>query len=233
MWPQSRLLGPNLTCLPEAAARRGCNALTFDDGPDPSVTPRVLDLLDEAKAVASFFCIGRAARAHPALVRDISRRGHSVENHTATHPYGFACYTPGRLRREIGEAQSILADITGSAPGFFRAPMGLRNPLLHLVLAETDLRFTSWTRRALDGALGSPDRALARLTRGLTAGDILLMHDGRCARAPSGREVVLEVLPAVLRAVMAAGLRPVSLPMACGEGGATAAAWLAGATAGP
>ena len=67
LWPQSRLLGPNRSRLSEDAARRGEVALTFDDGPDPEVTPRVLDLLDHAGARASFFCIGRRVEAHPDL----------------------------------------------------------------------------------------------------------------------------------------------------------------------
>jgi peptidoglycan/xylan/chitin deacetylase (PgdA/CDA1 family) len=215
MWPQSTLLGPNLSRLPATAAARGMLALTFDDGPDPEVTPRVLDLLDQAGARASFFCIGRMARAHPSLVRDIVRRGHSVENHSDTHPNSFACYTPGPLRREIGRAQATLADILGQEPAFFRAPMGLRNPMLDPVLAETPLRHVSWTRRALDGLFGNPVAAERRLTRNLAAGDILLMHDGRCARAPSGQAVVIEVLPRLLTVLAACGLSAVSLPMAC------------------
>ncbi len=71
LWPQSPFLGPTLSRLPEDAARRGEVALTLDDGPDPEVTPRVLDLLDQAGARASFFCIGRRAAAHPEIVREI------------------------------------------------------------------------------------------------------------------------------------------------------------------
>ena len=207
MWPRSTLLGPNLRRLPGEAAARGAVALTFDDGPDPVVTPRVLDLLDAAGARASFFCIGSEARLHPALMREIARRGHAVENHSDTHPNAFACYAPAALRRQIGRAQASLADIVGKEPGFFRAPMGLRSPLLDPVLAETALVYTSWTRRALDGVRGDPDAALARLTRGLAAGDVLLMHDGRCARAPDGGAAVLAVLPKLLGVLAANGLK--------------------------
>ena len=79
LWPSSHLLGPNLTRLPAAAAQRREIALTIDDGPDPEVTPRVLDLLDTAHVKASFFCIGRIAQQHPALCRAIVARGHRVE----------------------------------------------------------------------------------------------------------------------------------------------------------
>ena len=79
LWPRGRILGPNLVRLPAAAAARNEVSLNFDDGPDPEVTPRVLDLLDRHQAKASFFCIGEKAAAHPDLVREIARRGHSVE----------------------------------------------------------------------------------------------------------------------------------------------------------
>jgi len=211
MIPRSTLLGPNMTRLPDAAATRRQVALTFDDGPDPEVTPRVLDILDTAGARASFFCIGRQAERHRTLVREIVRRGHSVENHSYTHPNSFACRTPQGLRQEVGRAQAALSDISGVAPAFFRAPMGLRSPLLDPVLASTVLHFTSWTRRALDGVDGDPGRALRRLTSGLAAGDILLMHDGRCARTRSQEAVVLHILPGLLRALAEAGLEAVPM----------------------
>lgn len=209
MWPRSTLLGPNLRRL--AAGCRAEVALTFDDGPDPAVTPRVLDLLDRHGARASFFCIGTAARAHPHLVREIVRRGHAVENHTDRHLNRFAALPPGGLRREIAAAQATLTALAGTPPGFFRAPMGLRSPLLQPVLAELGLGLVSWTRRALDGLRGDPAAAGARLRRDLAAGDVLLLHDGRAARTPDGHPVVLAVLPDLLAALAARGLRSVTL----------------------
>src|SRR6185295_17618797 len=101
MAPRSVLLGPNRSRLAPQATARGELALTFDDGPDPAVTPQVLDLLDQAGARASFFPIGRRAAAHPDLVREIARRGHRVENHTQTHPHLFACFPAPLLQREV------------------------------------------------------------------------------------------------------------------------------------
>jgi peptidoglycan-N-acetylglucosamine deacetylase len=214
MWPRSTLLGPNLRRLPPTG--RAEVALTFDDGPDPEVTPQVLDLLDQHGARASFFCIGSRARTHPALVRDIARRGHAVENHSDRHPNHFAALTLGELRREIAAAQATLATLAGVPPGFFRAPMGLRSPLLQPVLAAQGLRLASWTRRALDGRVldgrrGDPLAGSARLLRGLQVGDVLLLHDGRTARTPDGRPVVLAMLPGVLAALAGSGLRSVTL----------------------
>src|SRR5258706_10222514 len=118
MAPRSRILGPNVVRLPEAAQRRREVALTFDDGPDPEVTPRVLDLLDRHRAKASFFCIGAKAAAYPDIVKEIARRGHSVENHSYRHPHAFAFYGMGGLRREVDATQAVVAAITGRAPEF-------------------------------------------------------------------------------------------------------------------
>lgn len=214
LWPRSSWLGPNLTRLPEAACARREIALTFDDGPDPEVTPRVLDLLDERKARATFFCIGERARRHPALCREIARRGHAIENHSRRHLATFSLLTTGALRREIAEAQETLAGLSGTPPRFFRAPAGLRNPLLDPVLHGLDLRLATWTRRGFDTRERDPARVAARLTRGLAAGDILLLHDGHAARSASGHPVLMEVLPRVLDAAACDGLVPATLRQA-------------------
>lgn len=211
MWPRSRLLGPNIVRLPKPAVNRGEIALTFDDGPDPLVTPMLLDVLDRYSARASFFCIGERAAAHPDLIRETARRGHSVENHSYTHSNGFALYPLAWLAEELRCAQDTIAGITGRAPEFFRPPMGLRSPLLDPVLSRLELRHVSWTRRGHDAVNGNPAAALRRLTRSLAAGDVLVLHDGNCARAENDRPVVLEMLPALLERVASCGLRSVSL----------------------
>ncbi len=217
LWPRGRLLGPNLMRLPATAAGRGEVSLTFDDGPDPEVTPRVLELLDRHQAKASFFCIGEKAVAFPETVKEIARRGHSVENHSYCHPRAFAFYGMSRLRREVESTQAVIAGITGRAPGFFRAPAGFRSPLLDPVLAKRGLRYVSWTRRGYDAVRRNPVRVLQRLTRRLIAGDVLLLHDGAQARTDAGEPVVLAVLPALLDQLAARGLKSVSLPTACND----------------
>src|SRR5512135_2774483 len=212
--PRSTLLGPNLTRLPDAAAARREIALTLDDGPDPDVTRRVLDLLDAAGVKASFFCIGWRARENPALCREIVARGHRVENHGDSHSSAFSAFGPGRMKADIATAQATLADITGQAPRFFRPTAGLRNPFLDPVLAALDLRLAAWTRRGYDTRQGGPDVVLGRLTRGLGPGDILLLHDGHAARAPDGQPVILAVLPRLLRALAEQELKPVTLAAA-------------------
>jgi peptidoglycan/xylan/chitin deacetylase (PgdA/CDA1 family) len=214
MLPRSTLLGPNVTRLPAAAAARGEVALTIDDGPDPEVTPRVLDLLDSAGMKATFFCIGERVAAHSSLAREMIVRGHAIENHSMNHLKMFAALGPGRMRREIVDAQKSIADAIGRAPRWFRPTAGLRNPFLDPVLAGLDLRLASWTRRPFDTRCGDVDTVHARLARNLAAGDILLMHDGHAARTPAGTPVVLEVLPRLLATLNAIGLRSVTLASA-------------------
>lgn len=204
---RGRLLGPNLNRLPASAIAQGQVCLTFDDGPHPEVTPRVLALLERYNAKASFFCVGERAKTHPGIVRDIARRGHSVENHSYRHSYAFALYSVSLLQREVQSAQAIVAAITGRAPQFFRAPVGFRSPLLPPVLARLGLRYVSWTRRGLDTGKSDPARVLARVTAGLAAGDVLLLHDDR--------QCVLVILPALLEHLAACDLKCVSLPTAC------------------
>jgi len=218
LWPRGRVLGPNLVRLPEAAAARGEVSLNFDDGPDPEVTPRVLDLLDRHRASASFFCIGVKAAAHPDLVREIARRGHSVENHSQRHSAAFAFFGIGGLRREIDATQVALAALTGRSPEFFRAPAGFRSPLLDPLLARRGMRYVSWTRRGYDTVDANGERVLRRLVRNLAAGDVLLLHDGASARTPGGGRVVLDVLPRLLERLDRDGLKAVSLPAAFRNG---------------
>jgi peptidoglycan/xylan/chitin deacetylase (PgdA/CDA1 family) len=214
LWPRSTALGANLRRLPPAAVARREVALTLDDGPDPAVTPAVLDQLDAAGARATFFCIADRAAAHPALLHEIRRRGHSVQNHSQHHRHTFSLRGPRGFAREVDAAQATFTALTGEAPTLFRAPAGLRNPFLAPVLHRRGLTLTSWTRRAFDTRCTDPQQVLGRLTRGLAAGDILLLHDGHAARLPDGRAVVLAVLPALLEAFRQAGLRPVTVPEA-------------------
>lgn len=212
LWPRSTWLGDNITRLPADAAARGEIALTLDDGPDPVLTPQVLDQLDAAGVHATFFVIAERAAAHPALLREIVRRGHEVQNHSWRHPHAFSLFGPRRIARELQQAQAFLHGATGERPTLFRAPAGLRNVFLGPLLHRAGLRLASWTRRGFDTRDGDARRVLARLTQGLRGGDILLLHDGHAARTANGQPVALEVLPALLKRFENAGLRTVTLP---------------------
>jgi peptidoglycan/xylan/chitin deacetylase (PgdA/CDA1 family) len=211
LWPRSKLLGPNWTHLPATAAAGGAVAITIDDGPDPSITPRVLDLLEKHSARATFFCIGERVGQYAQLAREIVGRGHSIENHSQRHLNWFSVLGPHGIATEIERAQDTIGSITGDRPRFFRAPAGLRSPFLDPVLARLDLRLASWTRRGFDTVNHDARVVLKKLTRGLEGGDILLLHDGHAAVTRSGSPVILEVLPPLLETVARAGLTTVTL----------------------
>ncbi len=214
LWPRSTWLGANWTRLPAAATSRNEIALTIDDGPDPAVTPQVLDLLDHYAVRATFFCIADRAVQHPQLCREIVRRGHAVENHSQRHRHYFALMGPGAMARELRAAQDTLGGICGQRPQFFRAPAGLRNPFLDPVLARLGLQLASWSARGFDTRVGNATRVRKNLLRDLRAGAILLLHDGHAARTDDGNPVILEVLPSLLESAKAAGLRLVTLRQA-------------------
>ena len=214
LWPRSDWLGPNWTRLPAAAADRREIALTIDDGPDPVVTPLVLDLLDRHAARATFFCVGEKAERHPELCREMVRRGHAVENHSQHHRHYFSVTGPRSMLRELQAAQDTLARASGERPLFFREPAGLRNPFLDPVLVKLGLRLASWSVRGFDTRTGDAARVLHRLQARLRPGAIVLLHDGNAARTPQGVPVILEVLPALLESIKAAGLRTVTLRQA-------------------
>lgn len=211
LWPRCKLLGPNWTRLPGSAAQAGQIAITIDDGPDPEVTPKVLDLLDHFHAKATFFCIGALAERHSDLCREIVRRGHAVENHSQHHRHHFAAFGPKRMAKEIEDGQDTLARITGIRPLFFRPTAGLRSPFLEPILARNGLTLASWTKRGYDTRNRDADNVYTKLTSNLAAGDILLVHDGNAARTHDGQPIILNVLPRLLKAITEAGLNTVTL----------------------
>ncbi|MET0378802.1 MAG: polysaccharide deacetylase family protein [Spongiibacteraceae bacterium] len=215
LWPTCALLGPNITHLPKEAAARGEIAITIDDGPDPHVTPEVLRILREHGARATFFCIGERAHAHADLCREIIAAGHAVESHGQRHRTLTALCGPRGWQREIVDAQHTLKMVTGRAPTFFRPIAGLRNPFLEPLLQRLGLRLVSWTRRGYDTRAVEPARVYEKLTRNLTGGEILLLHDGNAARSANGIPIILDVLPRLLDELARRSLKTVTLREAC------------------
>jgi peptidoglycan/xylan/chitin deacetylase (PgdA/CDA1 family) len=152
--------------------------LTIDDGPDPQTTPAILDLLDRFDAKATFFLIGQKAMAAPGLVQMILDRGHSVGNHTQTHPqFCFWRLGPERLRREVDSFEKTMAGLGLPIPSFFRAPTGMKNPFLHPILSHRGLFLVGWSARAYDTRVKDPATVARRLLRMVEPGAILLLHE--------------------------------------------------------
>src|SRR5580700_11593597 len=114
----------------------GCVALTFDDGPDPVDTPKLLDMLRDKGVKATFFVVGERADRYPEIVRRACAEGHLIANHTWSHNHLFCFLTPSRLRAEIERGAESVRRICGFRPQLFRSPVGMRHPLLRPCLND-------------------------------------------------------------------------------------------------
>ncbi len=177
--------------------------LTIDDGPNPQTTPAILDLLDRFGAKATFFLIGQKARNAPALVRTILDRGHSIGNHTQTHPqFRFWSLGPRRLRREIDSFEKTMAGLGLPIPYLFRAPTGMKNPFLHPILSVRNLRLVGWSARAYDTRVKDAAKAAERLLRSVEPGAIVLLHDCSPVSLPTLEILLQELRHQQLRSVI-------------------------------
>ena len=185
--------------------------LTFDDGPDPQWTPRVLDALAHAGVRASFFVIGRLAQRSAGLLRRIRAAGHVVGNHAYSHRHPWTL-TRARARAEARTGTDAIAQALGERPLWFRPPHGRLGAFLVEAAREDGQRIALWSVSAVDwGPLATPERILLRL-RALRAGDIVLMHDGPLRH--NRPDHTLQVLPTLLAALVAEGPEPAPLPAA-------------------
>jgi peptidoglycan-N-acetylglucosamine deacetylase len=151
-------------------------ALTFDDGPDPDVTPRLLDLLQRQGLKAAFFVTGQEAERYPGLVREILQRGHEIGNHSYHHDLLLMLRSRARLAEEIARTQTVLAGL-GIRPRLFRPPVGITNPRLPGVLEELRMECVTFNCRACDFGnrrIGGLARTILRKVR---PGAIVLLHD--------------------------------------------------------
>lgn len=198
-----------------SSLRRGAGpssfALTFDDGPGPD-TPAVLDALARAGARATFFVLGARAEERPELVREIARRGHVVALHGFSHRK-LALASPGAISEEIDRGRRAVEGCGVQAAPYFRAPHGHKGPLLARALRSRGLRLVGWTRGVWDTERPGADRIVERATRGLEAGEIVLLHDG-CGTPgiDPRRDQTAEAVGEIVRRARESGLEPVSVP---------------------
>jgi peptidoglycan-N-acetylglucosamine deacetylase len=175
-------------------------ALTFDDGPSPDHTPKVLDLLDGAGAKATFFVIGHKAEKYPSIVRDIVDRGHALGLHGHAHDRFFALRSPAFVRADLEREIAALERIIGDRPLIFRPPIGHSSPRIAKVVDALDLVVVGWGVRAMDG-LGNarPERLAERVSSSLRDGLIVQLHDA--AERSEHEPASVRALPAILEAM--------------------------------
>ncbi|GAC1305384.1 MAG: polysaccharide deacetylase family protein [Vulcanimicrobiaceae bacterium] len=197
-------------------------ALTYDDGPNPPYTERILDVLARERVPATFFVVGRAAAAYPATIRRIVRDGHTLGNHTWDHPH-LIVQSRAAMRAELARTDATLAKITGLHPRLMRPPFGARDFAVMAEMRRLGYRVVMWSV-PLPGDWDQPgDRTIARrVTDRVTDGSIIVLHDGNrgriCARErrPSNRECDRSQDVAATReivdALRARGFRFVTIP---------------------
>ena len=174
--PNVQWLGPVVTCFDTPNKEVW---LTIDDGPTGD-TPAVLDLFDRHDVKATFFVKGELAEQYPDAAEEILRRGHSLANHSHTHPSGsFWCSPPRRVAHEIDGCNRAIASVAGTPPRWFRAPVGMKNPAVHPTLARRGMRLIGWTARGFDAVRSDPREILARILPHLRPGAIIVLHQGR------------------------------------------------------
>lgn len=152
-------------------------SLTFDDGPDPDSTPRILDTLLENNLQATFFVIGRKAVNHPELLRRIVEEGHTIANHSYSHHYLIALFSTQKLRTDIQRCNDAIRDITGHVPLFFRPPFGVTNPRYAAVLKDLQMQSIGWSLRSMDTRAKNKYQLIRKVISKLKAKDIVLLHD--------------------------------------------------------
>lgn len=153
--------------------------LTIDDGPTDD-TDEVLEVLSRAGARATFFLVGQKARRRPDLVRRMIEQGHSIGNHSETHPSAsFWCLPKKKIREQIDRCSEALQAISGTAPALFRTPVGMKNFFVHPLLDERRMPLVAWSARGFDGVGTNPQNVAARIVPAVSPGTIILMHQGR------------------------------------------------------
>jgi peptidoglycan/xylan/chitin deacetylase (PgdA/CDA1 family) len=217
VYPRAQLFGATL-CRTNSPRKL---AITFDDGPNPSITPKLLELLAKHKAAATFFLVGKYVRECPDLVRETAARGHVLANHTETHPNLF-WLSSSAIRGELQQCNEAIATITGAAPKWFRPPFGFRNPWVVKAAAELSMCTVMWSLipgdwnpQPVEKLIGNlqpiANHAQQNLASPAATGDILCLHDGGHRALNADRTLTLKALEHWLPRWRDAGLEFVTI----------------------
>jgi len=203
--PQTQVLGPTLV-----HGRGHVVALTFDDGPNPFVTPGVLDTLERERIRATFFVVGRAARAHPALLVRMAADGDEIENHTDDHAHLNALLSQAAIDREIDDAAAAIVAATGKSPRFLRPPFGARDRAAIDAARARGYTVVTWSAMLGDAPSGETDAAatVAGLLPEIHDGAIIVLHDGDQGRdTRGGRTYEAQAAVTLIHALKTRGYR--------------------------
>ena len=197
--PTSQLYGSTIARPDDARAI----ALTFDDGPNERCTLALLDVLEHHGARATFFLIGRFVAVRPSIARHIAEAGHSIGNHTYTHPnLLFASGT--EVRGEIVATSNAISDATGVQTRWFRPPFGARRPAVLKIARELGLTPVMWNVTAFDWNPTTAERVFQTASRGIAGnkekGHLVLLHDGGHRALGADRQHTVEATERLISA---------------------------------
>ncbi|OEK09627.1 polysaccharide deacetylase [Flavivirga aquatica] len=152
-------------------------AITFDDGPHPEFTPKVLELLKKYNAKATFFCVGKHIDAYPNIFKEIINQGHTVGNHTYTHANNFGFFKTKKVIDELQKTNAVAKQIEGFTMQLYRPAFGVTNPRIKKAIKLIGLQPIGWNIRSLDTTSRTHKMIFNRITKKLSKGDVILLHD--------------------------------------------------------
>ena len=183
-------------------------ALTFDDGP-ASETGEILDMLNQYGLKATFFMIGRQVERFPQLARRVADCGHEIGNHSYSHPI-FLYRSAAETRRQLARTQDVIGEVTGVRPQLARPPCGVRTPAYFAAARALGLCTVQWTNTGFDWKKRNADRIAHDALRLVSAGSIILLHDGDSSGQRDRRETVAAI-PLIVSGLKEQGLKVVPL----------------------
>lgn len=206
--PSSGTFYPTISRGPREARKV---AMTFDDGPDPEVTPHVLDVLAKYGARATFFMIGRHLAKSPAIAERAVEEGHEIGNHSWQHAYLPNLFSTRAQLADIERVEQLIRSLTKSdAPIPYRPPVGLKSPELARAVHVCRLKVIAWSVHSRDTIDSDPQRIARRVLARVRPGDIVLMHDGH-QNATAHRHAGAQAVPFILEGLRARELQPVTV----------------------
>ncbi|MBT9186662.1 polysaccharide deacetylase family protein [Zobellia russellii] len=152
-------------------------SITFDDGPNREFTPKVLDLLEKYNAKATFFCIGEQIEKHPEILKKIIAQGHTIGNHTYSHANTFGFFPLDKVMNELTRTKKAVHTLTGKEMTLYRPAFGVTNPQIAKAVNQLNIKAIGWNVRSLDTTSRSEKTILERITKKVSKGDIILLHD--------------------------------------------------------
>ena len=204
----SAVFGRALGRLPTRAKQV---ALTFDDGPNPIATPRVLDVLRAERVPATFFLLGKHVERWPELARQVATEGHALGNH-GYHHRKLHFRGPAYVRVDLALGTDAIERATRARPAFFRAPHGFRSPWVNRIAEELGQKTIGWTLGVWDSDKPGADQIVRRSVDGCRPGTILLLHDGDGYDSDGDRTQTADALPRIIGELRARGYEFVRLP---------------------